>query len=372
MRLCILQPNHNVYSETFIARQIGLLKPVKVLHEGWYPSVDGETGRSFLSFPFQFLFFRGTFRNLLPRLYHAFYGRQFKKYLLKNRIDLVLANYGPMGVSVHDACRAAGIPLVVHFHGFDAYHSPTLEKFRAAYTEMFAYASALIVVSGDMREALLKLGAPEDKVVYNPYAVDTEVFHAANPAQAGPVFIFAGRFTPKKEPSLLIRAFQKVVEEVPEARLVLIGDGSLLAPARALALELGVADRVEFTGSKTHTEVAAALGEARAFVQHSLTARDGDKEGTPNTILEASSRALPVVSTVHAGIKEAVVHGKTGFLVEEGDWQGMARQMVRLARDPELAQQMGEAGRQHILRHYNAKRQQNTFYQIFDSISHDI
>ena len=370
MRLCILKPNRNVYSETFIARQITLLKPVKVLHEGWYPTV--EDGISFLPFPFRHLFFRGLFRNLLPRLYHRYYTRKLSNYFIQNRIDAVVANYGPMGVTVADACAAARIPLIVHFHGFDAYHRATVRKYREGYRRLFDQAAALIAVSGDMTSALLNLGADEKKIWFNPYAVDAALFGPTDPAAAGPVFLFAGRFTPKKAPSLLIRSFAKVLEEVPEARLVMMGDGGLLPTARSLAAELNIADRVEFTGAKTHGEVAEAMAHARAFVQHSLTAEDGDKEGTPNTVLEASCRALPVVSTAHAGIREAVIHGKTGYLVEEGDWQQMAEYMIALARDPRLAQQLGAAGRHHVTEHYSTARQQKTFEQIFESISHDL
>jgi len=369
MRLCILKPNHKAYSETFIDRQIRLLQPVKVLYEGWYPTLEEDSGRSFLPFPFYIRFFRGTFRNLAPALYHTWYTRQLEKYFRKNKIEGVLANYGPMGVSVMEACRAAGIPLVVHFHGFDAHHYDTLLKFRAAYSRLFTAASALIAVSGDMKASLLELGADESKVWLNPYAVDAGLFRQGNPAETGPVFVFVGRFTAKKNPLLLLRSFQRVLQEAADARLILIGDGGLLEPARALAKELHISERVAFQGKKSPAEVAEALQHARAYVQHSLTAEDGDMEGTPNTILEASSSGLPVISTAHAGIKEAVIHGETGFLVAEGDWEEMASYMIRLAQDPLLARQMGEAGRRHMLANYSTERQTATFRKIFQPVT---
>lgn len=367
MRICILKPNHHAYSETFIDRQIRLLQPVKVVYEGWYPTLEEDSGRSFLPFPFHIRLFRGIFRNLFPAFYHTWYTRQLKKYFHKNKIDCVLANYGPMGVSVMDACHAAGIPLVVHFHGFDAHHRDTLRKFGAAYKSLFELSHALIAVSGDMKTSLVELGADEKKIWFNPYAVDAALFSESHPAEADPVFIFVGRFAPKKNPLLLIRSFRKVLVKVPEARLVLIGEGSLLEPARALAEELKMADRIEFAGRKSPSEVASALRHARAFVQHSLTAPDGDKEGTPNTILEASSSGLPVISTAHAGIKEAVIHGKTGFLVGEGQWEEMAEYMIRLAENPLLAQELGTAGRTHIQAAYNSERQADTFKKIFET-----
>src|SRR5690606_19627617 len=75
-------------------------------------------------------------------------------------------------------------------------------------------------------------------------------------------------------------------------------------------------------------------------------------EGTPNTILEAAAAALPVVSTRHAGIKEAVIEGKTGYLVDEYDTTGMAEKMVAILSSPEQAAEMGREGRKHIMQNY--------------------
>ena len=92
--------------------------------------------------------------------------------------------------------------------------------------------------------------------------------------------------------------------------------------------------------------------QARAFVQHSMTAPGGDSEGTPVAILEASAAGLPVVSTRHAGIPDVVVEGTTGFLVDEGDTDGMARHLVALADDPGLADELGRNAAQHVRQHF--------------------
>jgi glycosyltransferase involved in cell wall biosynthesis len=95
------------------------------------------------------------------------------------------------------------------------------------------------------------------------------------------------------------------------------------------------------------------MREARAFVQHSLVASDGNSEGMPCSILEACASGLPVVSTRHAGIPEVVIEGDTGFLVAERDVESMARHMERLVVDPGLASKLGRAGRQRIEEHFS-------------------
>jgi glycosyltransferase involved in cell wall biosynthesis len=92
---------------------------------------------------------------------------------------------------------------------------------------------------------------------------------------------------------------------------------------------------------------------ARAFVQHSIVASDGNSEGMPVSILEASATGLPIVATRHAGIPEAVVDGETGLLVDERDVDGMAAHMGRLASDPAFAAALGSAGRGFVEKHFS-------------------
>ena len=98
-------------------------------------------------------------------------------------------------------------------------------------------------------------------------------------------------------------------------------------------------------GAQSSDYVKARLREADLFIQHSITnPKTGDEEGLPVAILEAMSYGLPVVSTVHAGIPEAVIDGKTGFLVNEADCEGMAMKISTLATRPELRAAFGYAG----------------------------
>lgn len=351
MNLCIALPNQHTYSETFLSNQIKGLRPQMILSEGWYPSVL-EDGRSFLPFPLNIQWVRGGLRNILPAFYHRKYSSYLASHFKRQGVDTVLANYGPMGVTLFDACQIAGIRLFVHFHGFDASDSNTLALYDLRYRQLLPHTNGVIVVSNDMKIKLKEFNLPDQKLHLNPYGVDTALFNGANPAAAEPVFIFAGRFTEKKAPMLTIKAFAKVVAEVPFARLIMLGTGELLVASKKMAQELSISKSIHFDGVKNPAEVSQYLKTARAFVQHSVRAPGGDAEGTPNTILEASATGLPVVSTRHGGIKEAVIHNKTGFLTAEGDWKTMADYMIKLAKDPLLAEKMGQAGRLHIIENY--------------------
>jgi glycosyltransferase involved in cell wall biosynthesis len=128
-----------------------------------------------------------------------------------------------------------------------------------------------------------------------------------------------------------------MLERVPNAWLVLAGDGPLLDPVRRQAAATSVAERIVFPGFEH--DVRGFLGALDVFVS------SPSSEGLGNAAIEAMAAGLPVVSTRTGGIPEVVVDGETGLLAEPGDAAALTEAMLRLARDPVLRRQMGEAGR---------------------------
>jgi glycosyltransferase involved in cell wall biosynthesis len=140
--------------------------------------------------------------------------------------------------------------MIVHFHGHDASDRSILALYRETYPEMFRSADAVIAVSSLMREQLISLGAPPEKVHYNPYGVDCKKFGGADPGQVAPVFVAVGAFRDKKAPHHTVTAFSRVHSEVPNARLRMVGGGPLLDVCKKLAQELGCSDAMLFSACK--------------------------------------------------------------------------------------------------------------------------
>ena len=270
--------------------------------------------------------------------------------------DTVLAEFGPTGVAVMEACRKLNLPLVVHFHGYDISMRELLKLHGPAYSMMFKQAAAVIAVSRAMQKKLIEMGAPAERVHYNPCGVNCELFGGAVPAEAPPLILAVGRFVEKKGPQITLAAFSDVLRQYPEARLLMIGDGPLLEECQKLSNSLAIDAAVTFMGSQPHEIVAKEMRRARIFVQHSIEAASGDSEGTPVAILEAGASGLPVVSTYHGGIPDVVIANETGLLVKERDVAEMARQMLRLLRDPALAGALGHAARRRVEMHFSATR----------------
>lgn len=364
--LCIIKPNQGVYSETFIQNHIDFLEGNKsVLYGGDFPlfKPDGSyliTSKiNLLIYLIQKRIFKQT--NISVR------NNALIRFLKTNAIDIVLAEYGMVGAAVYKACEAAEVPLVIHFHGADAHHKPTLAKYINRYKPAFTYASRIIAVSQFMVDALIDLGAPKEKLVLNPYGVNLEKFNPAGIEKTPQTLFFVGRFVEKKAPDILIKAFAKVKERVPTARLIMAGEGPLLAESKLLANQLGLSNAVEFPGVYTHDKVQQQMQKVSAFVQHSVITADGDCEGTPNSVLEASASGLPVISTFHAGINEAVIHQKTGLLCAERDIDVFAENMILVLENEDYAKELGRNGAEHIRMNYNLKSRISNLDKILKS-----
>lgn len=290
--------------------------------------------------------------------------RAFARFLDRYKVQAVLAEYGPTAVSVMTACRQMNIPLVAQFHGYDAYREPLLEQLADQYQQLFGQAEAVVGVSRHMCEQLLALGANPAKLFHNACGAEIDKAKFASPDRAPPRFLMVGRLVEKKAPFLAILAFSKVLRSCPDAELQIIGDGGLLPSCRQMVRALNLHDSVTFLGARPHVEVIEAMMGARAFIQHSVTAPDGDREGTPVGVLEALIIGLPVVSTRHGGIVDVVEDGVTGLLVDEYDIDAMSEAMIVLAKEPKLGARIGSSARAIAMEKFSSAQSVSRLWKI--------
>lgn len=371
IRLCIVTPNPPSYSETFIQAHIERLAVQKDVLFGTDVGGLRQQDGCPLTPPFTLKrhLLQVLERKLYKRTWDEIVSQPFQDYLKRNKINVVLAEYGPTGVAVMKACQRVGVPLVVQFLGFDAYEQTTLKGVGRFYPILFEQASAVIAVSRHMEQQLLSLGVPRHKLHYNFCGADIAHFVGADPASAPPRFLAIGRFADKKAPVLTLLAFRQVLSVVPEATMTMVGDGPLFEGCCQLVEKLGMSHAVLLPGARPHHELPAFMKQARAFVQHSVQTRSGDAEGTPVIILEASAAGLPIVSTRHGGIMDVVLEGETGYLVDEGDVDGMAAAMVHLARDPVLAGRLGRAARTRVITTFSLETSIRTLEDIIRKVA---
>lgn len=366
-------------SETFVLRQVQALGADVVtgvvnerdLHE---TSIEGTV----LSLNDGHTFEPSRLARLLARIFRPWVGepvdwsracdRRWREFLHQRRPDAVLAQFGPNALRCLAGCRSAGVPLVAHFHGYDASALLREKGYVRRLPELFEGAAAVVVVSGAMRNTLQSLGCPEQKLWRIPCGVPVEDFDPSSGVLSVPCrFLAVGRFVPKKAPLITLHAFKYCAETLPGVSLRFVGDGPLWREASAYVREQRLEDRVSLLGRQPSRVVCEELRRASVFVQHSVTAPNGDTEGWPVSIAEAAASGLPVVSTSHAGIPEEVVDGESGFLVDETDVRAMADRMLALARDTSLRARMGAAGRKHIEKEGNFRVQLELLKGVLDA-----
>lgn len=348
MNIALLSPSKNAYSETFIqVQKRNLTGNVFYYYDGHLPCrLEGEGS---------IIIKNASLKRKLGLISGNTRLSSLKKSFSSNNIDVVLAQYGPTGNAVKELCNEMKLPLVVHFHGYDASVKNIILN-NNNYESLFNIAKAVIAVSKDMVKDLINIGCPSSKIVYNPCAPDNKFLDVEQNITLKKQFIALGRFTDKKAPYLTILAFKKVLDKFPNYKLILGGTGSLLNACINIVKYLNIESSVEFAGVLTQDEFIHYLKDSVAFVQHSITAMNGDKEGTPVAVLEASAAGLPVVSTLHAGIKDVILHQETGLLSNESDVEQMANHMMQIIESPEKSRIMGLKGKARIKEKFSLKQ----------------
>jgi glycosyltransferase involved in cell wall biosynthesis len=159
--------------------------------------------------------------------------------------------------------------------------------------------------------------------------------------------VCVARAVEKKGLDVLIEALALLPADL-HWRFAHVGGGALTASLKARSQSLGIADRVTWLGAGTQEEVVAALRRADLFCLAARVARDGDRDGLPNAIMEAMSQELPVVATSVGAIGEVVVDGLTGRIVAPNEPAALAAALEGLIRAPAQRQAMGQAGRRRV------------------------
>lgn len=253
--------------------------------------------------------------------------------------------------------RSWGIPVVFTNHTrYDLYMraylplvpQPLADALLRTYLPRFCReVDAVIAPSPGVRAMLERLGVDVDVHVI-PNGVDLRPFETRpEPVSRATwgwspedvVVVYLGRIGPEKNLPFLLQAFAAVVPIYPQARLLLVGDGPERERLEALAQKMGLANHVAFTGLVPYEEVPRYLTAGDIFSTASLT------EVHPLSVIEAHAAGLPVVAVRAPGVEDVVVHGETGFLVDE-NVAALAAALTRLIGDADLQRRMSQAARE--------------------------
>ena len=285
--------------------------------------------------------------------------------------DVLWIEFGTTAHIASDLLTALGKPYIIAVHGFDI----TREFRDAWYAQEFARlanASAAVVCASFHTKGLcVQAGVNEGLCQVIRLSIDGHTFKpdTTNPSPPPASFVHLGRLVEKKDPLQTVMAFEQVLEQIPDATLTLIGEGPLREAIEDRIHKSDLGKAIQLRGALPQKEALNLVRQHAIFCQHSVTGTDGDQEGFALSPAEAALMEMPVVSTLHNGIPEHVIHDQTGLLVQEWDVDGMAQAMKQLARDPQMAHAMGKAGRDNILQLCAPAKRLKALESLIDSAS---
>jgi glycosyltransferase involved in cell wall biosynthesis len=297
--------------------------------------------------------FAGRLRHYRPRLIHAHFGTD--------------------GLLALPLARELGVPLVTTLHGFEISRS-TAAMLSSGRLSWMRYAllkrrlqregDLFVAVSEAAKARALAQGFPPERTIVLHNGIDLARFSPEAGGREPNLVLHVGRLVEKKGTRLLLDALARV----PEAKLVVLGEGPLRKPLEQHAAGLGIGDRVRFLGMQKPEEVARWMARAAVLAAPSVTAADGDSEGLPTVVIEAAAAGLPAIVSDHSGLPEAVIDGRSGFIVPEGDAAALTARLGELLGSPELQARMGAAARAVAKEGFDAARQAAALEGHYDAL----
>ncbi|MGC8550180.1 MAG: glycosyltransferase [Acidobacteriaceae bacterium] len=356
-------------SETFVAAQAVALRRYEAGFAGLKRVRDGLDVPGVVAV----LDERGGWAGKAARLAYLRTGftAGFERALREWRANVAHVHFAMDACAFLPVLRRLGVPFVVTLHGYDVGLSDAAHAGCAAgrmflrrRAALWREAARFACVSEHLRRVAAERGFPEEKLRVHVTGVAVREFALRGGRE--PVALFVGRLVEKKGCRVLLEAWKAVEQELPEARLVVIGDGPLRGDLEGWArMHLR---RFSFAGARTPAEVRGWMERAAVLAAPSVRAMDGDTEGLPTVVLEAMERGVAVVASDGTGAEEAVAAGETGFLTVQGDAEGLAKRLICLLRDEALAHGMGTRGRRRVEERFDIARQTEGLERIYDEV----
>jgi teichuronic acid biosynthesis glycosyltransferase TuaC len=251
--------------------------------------------------------------------------------------DCIDAHYiYPDGLAAVLLGKVLGLPVVLSARGTDINVFPSFWTIRPMIVWSLRSAAGIIAVAAALKSAIVNLGLPSEKVCVIPNGVDLERFHPIDKSEArrtlalpvkGKIAISVGSLTEVKNHKLLISAFAKVAEGLPDLRLYIVGDGPLRLALENLIRGLRLQEKVSLVGPRPNQELALWFSAADVSCLVSF------REGWPNVLMESIACGTPVVATRVGGVPEILCSPGLGAIAEQNPESVAATLQAAMARE---------------------------------------
>lgn len=256
------------------------------------------------------------------------------------------------------------IPVVITAHGGDLY-GVRGKVMRNLKKWIVGRADRLTVVSEGMKETMLSMGIPEDKIAVSPMGVDLRArFKPCAGAQRDRRLLFVGRLVSGKGAAVLLDATERIAKRHPDVHLDIVGDGPERAELEKITRTLRLEDYVTFHGSKRQEEIAGYYQRAVVLVIPST-----EPEGLGLVAVEAMGCRCPVVSTDVPGLRDVVKDGVTGLLAQPGSAEDLAVRIEQLLNDEPYAERLAAQGRDYVLSKFDWTEVAQRYQRLIEELA---
>jgi colanic acid/amylovoran biosynthesis glycosyltransferase len=283
----------------------------------------------------------------------------------EHRAALLHAHFGDRALQALPLARALRLPLVTSFYGRDMWKG-SVEVLRRRYAELFAEGQLFLAEGPAARQRLIEIGCPAGRARIHPLGVDVSLipFVPRDVSGGNLRLLMAARFTEKKGLEYGLRAFAIVAAREPRVSMTVVGDAGQSQDEQKvkerllqIARESNASDRIEFAGFVPKERLMSLAASHHVLLQPSVTAPDGDSEGGfPVAMTELAASGMPIIATRHCDIPQLVLEGRTGWLADERDVDGLVAAIESALASPQAVVERGASARRHVEEHYDGRR----------------
>lgn len=268
----------------------------------------------------------------------------------------------PQGLSGALLQKLFKLPLTMFCHGDEISQTDRFRYLPKVRNAIYRRADAVIAANQFAVNQLVRIGVRRERIHKITPGVDMDLFQPRPPKSElveryrlahKKVLLSVARLVPRKGHKIVLQALKKVLPRVPDVAYLIAGEGPEKANLQKMVNELELHDVVQFVGDVSHDQISDYYSLCDVFVMINRLEAGGDVESFGMVFTEANAVGKPVIGGSSGGSAEAVLDGRTGFLVDPNDVDAVSQKLIMLLSDTELRRKMGAAGLERVRDEFN-------------------
>ena len=315
---------------------------------------------------------KGILYKILPFFYILAGCQAVYRAVRREAFDIVHIHWPLPHALFGYLAKRAGAKIVTTFYGVELRWVKTrMPLFRSFLRWGIGFSDRITAISTftakEVQDLIPEKAIPIEIIPYT-ISVSSTPKEETTVTRDKPMLLFAGRLVERKGVEYLLRAFAVVIKDVP-SDLVIVGEGPEKERLMRLSSELGLDGKAVFRGWVSQEELASLYSQCNAFVLPAIIDSRGDTEGLGVVLLEAMVYKKPVVASELGGITDIVIPEETGLLVKEKKVQELASAILRILKDPMLAERLGLGGYKRLREHFSWDRITQAWQSLYASLA---